>query len=695
MDKTQEVIQAIENNDMAALQALAERDDNTQFFVYKGNDVFFWSTAWLNASGLPFKRVFDKWVFRQWNNSYGICRRTRYDDYFIMVIIPLKYDYRITSDQLQNTFIKPFKGNKDWTLTPKTGDKDHYYPIYSDDGYFLFSLCNLPDDTPPMDSSITSRSYSYRSIFISDDHESSQATYRLHIYYLVAIVVLAILLAVALYWLIRYKGFKNMRLAGKFQLVIISLITIVLISNFILSVVYIRKMFIARQEYNLGQKAQYVQNALQNLYFWDIDLSAANTNSLNIDLRDLCYAYETDIHVYDRDGVLIGSSSPQLFDQGILSRYISPEPFFGTSTRVQYEHVGDVKYLTAYTEFYNGGYVQIGYIALPYFISQDQVNANVENYMIWLLPLYLLLLLISILVIWIIARILSASLASMSHQMERYKLGDKGVHLSYFFNDEVGDLVNRYNEMIDALAESSERLARTERETAWRTMARQVAHEINNSLTPMKLTMQQMQRLKGTERFDDYFQRSTQVLIEQMDNLSKIATSFSSFAKMPEVKPAEVDVAQKLASCVALQRNNDYNIPLRFIGARTGVMAIADPDQISQVFINIIKNALQAMGNKEGSDIIIILKELPPEQLSYKNLDANASWVEISFSDNGPGIPLESRDKVFVPNFTTKSTGMGLGLAIAKNIIDGCNGKICFQTSEKGTTFFVYLRKKQ
>lgn len=693
MEKTQEVITAIRNNNINALHTLSERDDNIMFFVYRGNDVIYWSDAWLNSSGLPFKRVYDQWVFKQWNNAYGICRRTKYDDYFVLVIIPVKYDYTITSPQLHNTFLEPFRGNDNWTLTAHQGDSEHYYPVYSDDGSFLFSISDIPDDAPYSVSSFADRSFSYQSIFTSGEREDNTLNLKLQIYYFLTIVFFVILAAVAIYWLVRYRGFRNMRLGGKFQLVLVSLLSVVFISNFVLSVVYIRKMFVTRQEYGIEKKAQYVQNALQNLYFWDLELSPANTPSLNVDLRDLCYAYETDIHVYDMDGMLIGSSSPQLFDQGILSRYISPEPFFGNSTRVQYEHIGDVRYLTAYTEFYNGGYVQIGYIALPYFISQDQVDANVDNYVVWLLPLYLVLLLLTILVVWIIARILSTSLGAIGKNLANYRLGEKGTHIDYFFNDEVGDLVHHYNDMMDALAESSERLARTERESAWRTMARQVAHEINNSLTPMRLTMQQMQRLKGTDRFDQYFDRSTRVLIDQTDNLSNIASSFSSFAKMPEVNPTEVDIAQKLSSCIALLSSNLDNIPLRYIGPNSGVLAIADADQITQVFTNIIRNATQAMAGRENSDIIIILKELPFEQQTAKGLDHNSRWVEISFSDNGPGIAPEVRDKVFVPNFTTKSTGMGLGLAISKNIVEGSGGKICFQTSEKGTTFFVYLRK--
>jgi nitrogen fixation/metabolism regulation signal transduction histidine kinase len=243
------------------------------------------------------------------------------------------------------------------------------------------------------------------------------------------------------------------------------------------------------------------------------------------------------------------------------------------------------------------------------------------------------------------------------------------------------------------LAESTERLARSEREGASRTMAGQVAHEVSNSLTPMKLTLQQLQRSKGSERFESAFDRSTSLLIEQIDNMSNIASSFSSFAKMPEVQVQVVDIAKKMYDYITLLRNQSDVIPIRYIGPEKDVMVMTDGGQVTQVFVNIVRNAVQAMEGREDSDIIIIMKDVPKEQCEAKGLSTKDRWVEISFSDNGPGIPEEVREKVFVPNFTTKNTGAGLGLAISRNIVEGCGGKITFLTSEKGTTFFVYLKK--
>ena len=315
--------------------------------------------------------------------------------------------------------------------------------------------------------------------------------------------------------------------------------------------------------------------------------------------------------------------------------------------------------------------------------------------MLKVLPLYLILLLAAIVVVWGVSRMVTSSLSMVSNQLKLHRLGESTKHIDYSYSDEVGELVTHYNHMMDALADSTERLARTEREMAWRTMARQVAHEINNPLTPMKLTLQQLQRTKGTERFDTAFDRSTQLLIEQIDNLSHIAKSFSSFAKMPEVNPTKVDVAAKLFNFVTFMRNNPSDIPIRYVGPDEGVMAIADADQISQVFTNIVKNAMQAMQARPNSDIIIIFKTLMNNDKAQLDSirSSNHEWIEISISDNGPGIPHGAREKVFVPNFTTKNTGAGLGLPISKNIIEGSGGKITFRTSESGTTFYIYLKK--
>ena len=199
----------------------------------------------------------------------------------------------------------------------------------------------------------------------------------------------------------------------------------------------------------------------------------------------------------------------------------------------------------------------------------------------------------------------------------------------------------------------------------------------------MKLSVQKLQLKRGTDQFDAYFEKTTQMLISEIDNLAHIAQSFSAFAKQPEVVTTEVDVARKLSHVITLQRENDAQIPVRYVGADSGVIGLADKEQISHVFVNIIRNALQALDGQKDGDIIVTLNPLYSEQ-----------EMEITISDNGPGIPAEIQEKIFRPNFTTKSNGNGLGLAISKHIVEGSGGRIDFATSDKGTTFYIYLRKK-
>ena len=659
----------------------------------------YWSNAWLSSSDRIMRLVLDEWHFVQWDNAQGICHRTRVGDYMVVVAIPIKYNYSITSTQLHNAFIQPFHGDEAWRLVFRQ-NRSTSMPIYSYDGSYLFSIEDQPKEeenaVAVMDTDYdVSNNFSYQRVLKSDNQEYLSSRHRLVTFYVFALVTIVVMLIVSIIALIKYRGSRRMRLSAKFQLVLTPVVVIILSSIFLLSIEHSRRVFIDTQQLRLSKKAQYVQMALQNMYFWDLTLSPANTMSLNIDLRDMSFAYEIDIHVYDLNGRLIGSSTPQLFDLGLLPTHLSPEAFFsGKQKIITHEHIGEVKYLAAYTEFINGNYAKIGYIALPSFISQKEMTDHLQDFVLKLLPLYIFLLLISIIVVWGISHMITSSLRLVIEQLQQNKLNPQSKHIDYPFDDEFGEMVEHYNQMMDVLAESTERLARTEREMAWRTMARQVAHEINNPLTPMKLTLQQLQRTKDTPRFNEYFDRSTQLLIDQIDNLGHIARSFSSFAKMPEVTPTSVDVAAKLSNFITMMRNNPMGIPIRYIGSDAGVMALADAEQITQVFTNIVRNALQAMEGRPDSDIIIILKNANQQSIESENLDSAKEWVKISFSDNGPGIPRDMIEKVFVPNFTTKNTGAGLGLPISKNIVEGSGGKICFQTSEKGTTFFVYLQKK-
>ena len=337
-------------------------------------------------------------------------------------------------------------------------------------------------------------------------------------------------------------------------------------------------------------------------------------------------------------------------------------------------------YLVSYVPFHNGSFVTIGYIAVPYFVSEQTRNAEVDKLLARLLPPYIIVLLLALLFAIMAARSMTAPISMLTDKMRQFEIGGRDNHIHYPYHDELGALVERYNILVDRVEESAEQLARAEREGAWRTMARQIAHEINNPLTPMKLSVQKLQLKRGTEDFDAYFDKTTKMLVAEIDNLAHIAQSFSAFAKQPEVVTTEVDIAEKLSNVITLQRANDEQIPVRYVGADSGVMVRADNEQVAQVFVNIIRNALQA----SPTDIIVVLNAAYSER-----------EVQISISDDGTGIPENIQARIFQPNFTTKSNGNGLGLAISKHIVEGSGGRIEFETSPKGTTFYIYFRKKQ
>jgi len=488
-----------------------------------------------------------------------------------------------------------------------------------------------------------------------------------------------------LFWIYSVaNGIVNFRLGltGKFQYAFIILLVISFISIFYVSVNFIEDKYQQEQIYNLENKKRYIQKALQDMYYWNQDLTMQNMQALNFDLQELSYTYHTDIHVYNNRGELVGSSQPIIFNKKLISNRISPTPYFSQNTNInQYEHIGKLNYLTGYTDFINGDYLQVGYISVPQFFSQDEISNEIEGFLSVIIHIYLIIILLAILVSLLIGKQLSAPLNMLENKLKEMRLGQRNEKIEYKFNDEIGQLVLQYNRTLDELEQSAVLLAKSERESAWKSMARQVAHEINNPLTPMKLTIQQLQRTKkmNDEHFDDYFEKSAGMLIEQIDNLSRIAGTFSDFARMPEANFELTDIATKLKSVLHLFANNNEDVKINFVGIKQDVFIMADPKQLVQVFNNLLKNAIQAIPQDRKGEITV-------------KLETNNKQAIIKIADNGTGIDEVTQDKIFAPNFTTKTTGMGLGLAISKNIVELSGGKIAFVSNKnQGTTFIITL----
>jgi len=273
-------------------------------------------------------------------------------------------------------------------------------------------------------------------------------------------------------------------------------------------------------------------------------------------------------------------------------------------------------------------------------------------------------------------------LLMLQEKFRNIRLGEKNDTIRYKSRDELGGLVKEYNRAIEELARSASRLARSERESAWREMARQIAHEINNPLTPMKLSVQHLKRAydNKSERFNEYMEKISRSLVEQIDALSAIATEFSDFAKMPAAHNERIDLIDQINAVVPLFAidENRRAFHADFHG-HEHAMIYADKEQISRVFINLFKNALQAVPKDRQAEINIDVLKIN-----------RMVWVRVK--DNGMGIPEDMQEKIFRPNFTTKSSGMGVGLSIVRSIIESVGGTINFKTSKgKGTTFIISL----
>ncbi|MDX9883139.1 MAG: HAMP domain-containing sensor histidine kinase [Prolixibacteraceae bacterium] len=404
------------------------------------------------------------------------------------------------------------------------------------------------------------------------------------------------------------------------------------------------------------------------------------------ELHKLSNVFETDINIYNFNGELMATSRPEMFNRGIIATRMNAQAYYQlvenyVANYFQPEHIGSLSYLSAYEPILNNKGNYMGFLNLPYFTREDNLDQEISTFIVAFINLYVILFLASVIVAVLIANQITRPLSLIRNKLKSIQLGKKSEQINYNAQDEIGALVKEYNKKIVELAESAELLAKTERELAWREMAKQIAHEIKNPLTPMKLHVQYLQRAKkgGMEISDARFEKVTQTLIEQIDNLSDIASGFSNFAKIPQAKNEVIDLVDKLKKVEELFRANPKNkISLQLNGI-SNLLIYADREQISSAFVNLMKNAIQAIPEDHAGEILIALKK-------------EGTRAVVSISDNGTGIRENLRDRMFEPNFTTKTSGMGLGLAIVKKVVDNLQGRIWYETeTDVGTTFYIEI----
>lgn len=404
-------------------------------------------------------------------------------------------------------------------------------------------------------------------------------------------------------------------------------------------------------------------------------------NALGDFLVKLSNVFFTDINIYGVNGRLMASSRPQVFSEGLLSDRMDPAAFRALAGERQSlflhrESIGSMRFLSVYLPFFDDRDQLLGYVNLPYFARQDEFRKEVSGSLVTFVNLYILLLFLGMFVIFLISNYITAPLAMIAGKMSRVKLGGGNERIPWRQNDEIGELVAEYNRMIGELAHSAEILARSEREAAWRTMAKQVAHEIKNPLTPMKLSAQYLEKAwkEGAPDWDQRLERFTRGLVEQIDALSVIASDFSDFARMPEVVLSPVNLGEVARYVLSVYQDTT---PVRFTieGRPEESLILADRTQLIRLLTNLINNALQAISDPAGGTVELVIGR-------------NEGLVVLTVTDNGCGIPPDRLESIFLPDFTTRAGGMGLGLAIVRGIVETMHGVISVTSEEqKGTTF--------
>ena len=469
--------------------------------------------------------------------------------------------------------------------------------------------------------------------------------------------------------------------------VLISILTVLLISSVSVAggvVYYTINHYKRSQNDIMASKLQSVLIEIEQQYSDISDIKKIPANELNNLLTSFSNTFLTDINLYSQNGDLIASSRREIYSRKLTSRKMNPRAYRELemnrkSRLVQKENIGGLSYYSAYVPFINSRNKLLAYINLPYFIKQTPLRQELTSVSVAVINIYVVLVMLSVAIAILLSKRITKPIIDVQERIRSIDLGKSNQRVEYEGDDEIAELVNEYNLMLDELSISATRLAKSERESAWREMARQVAHEIKNPLTPMKLSVQLLERSQrnGDPDFNERFENTARTLIEQIDSLSSIASEFSQFARMPEGRTELVNLNERINQSVELFRDTT-NTKINFTEpAGLQVFILADNERMLQVFNNLIKNAIQAIPKKQKGRINISLR-------CFKG----RAVVEIQ--DNGTGISPETESKLFQPNFTTKTSGTGLGLAIVKNIVEDAGGAIWFYSKVgKGTSFFV------
>ena len=425
-------------------------------------------------------------------------------------------------------------------------------------------------------------------------------------------------------------------------------------------------------------------NSLQA--FDDVPDNIGVRSELEKTIAEISDLHNVDINYYNLLGNLVISTQPYIYNKHLLSEKMDPKAYLqlkkGHSIHyLQSEKIGSFEYLSIYVPLTDDNGNNYAYLNIPYLNSQNELNQEISGFLATLINLNAFIFLIAGAIAFFLTNRITASFSLIGKKMQEMNLGKINEEIHWNRNDEIGILVEEYNKMVKKLEQSAQALAQSEREGAWREMARQVAHEIKNPLTPMKLSIQYLQQAiqKGAPNVKELSENMAVTIIEQIDQLSKIAGDFSQFANIGNARMETFDITEVLSSLIRLYTANP-GIQVEWYREESQYEIFSDRVQMNRLFTNLLQNAIEASEDKEAIVKVWINQKTENKQ------------VLISLKDASGGIPENRKENIFKPNFTTKTSGTGLGLAICKGIVEQANGHIWFESEEGvGTTFFIQL----
>ncbi len=428
---------------------------------------------------------------------------------------------------------------------------------------------------------------------------------------------------------------------------------------------------ILRKEKNVLEALDYVigeNNLEKNTFVKGISSEIFKISNVN----------NIDIRIYSLNGKLLEST---ISNDNVKAQYINERIYKKLSfenNRIQYnqfdEKDGSVR-IASYSQILDYKNEPLGIVNMIYGHQSTFLVEAMESLLMTLGIMLLFLLLASAILAWYLSKQLTQKLYAITDKIKKTDVISTNLPIEYYYDDELKPLVNSYNAMVEKLQVQTHELTKLEREDAWREMAKQVAHEIKNPLTPMKLLVQNFQ-LRFNPKEDNAKEKVNDLvntLTQQIDTITEITEAFSDYAKMPHIDDSEIDLVEVTKNIIHLFSD----VSIDFQCNKADIIKVMDNIYYSRIVTNLLKNAIQSVPSEREIKISIELSQ-------------NEKVIVLKVKDNGTGIAEDIQNKIFEPKFTTKNSGMGLGLAMIKKIVDDYNGSIWFESEEnKGTIFFV------